>query len=213
MEPGLPLSPDNRWVAAGNAGGELALWEAASGRLVLQTQAHASWLLGLAFSPDARTLCSGGGDQILRFWDVAALRDGGSSPKPAITLQGHQSEVWSVQYSANGHWVVSAGKDASARIWKPISRRRSDLRITPDRPFNFLGFSADNRAVRLVSDQGRIEHWSAENGERVSSVACPTNNNTFLNITAHVFDREVVFGRTDGHVGHGLSASHRTARP
>src|SRR5262245_43598937 len=50
---------------------------------------HTEGVLSVAFSPDGKTLASGGGDKTVRLWDVA-------SRKLTATLKGHTEKVFSV---------------------------------------------------------------------------------------------------------------------
>jgi WD40 repeat protein len=67
------LSPDGKVLASGGGnsqGGELKLWDAATGRLLATLPGYKDSLEGLVFSPDGRRLASAG--SALQVWDVAA---------------------------------------------------------------------------------------------------------------------------------------------
>jgi WD40 repeat protein len=76
----LAFSPDDRLLAYGGTDGRIHLWEIAAGQERCSFPGHqpgggerGAFALGvsaLAFTPDGRTLISGGGDTTLLLWDV-----------------------------------------------------------------------------------------------------------------------------------------------
>src|ERR1700733_6230875 len=89
----VAFSPDGRTLAAGGPDttatnlGDVArsinLWDVASGNLIRTLSVYGSEVDTLAFSPDGRTLVSGGGDTSIKLWDVA-------SGNLIRTLTGHE---------------------------------------------------------------------------------------------------------------------------
>ena len=68
------------------------------------------------FSPDGRTVASGGGNGFLTLYDRATgkkLRD----------LVGHTGDVWSVAPSPDGRTLVSGSHDQTVRLWDVASGR------------------------------------------------------------------------------------------
>lgn len=64
----------------------------------------------MAFSPDGKTLASGGWRRTLKLWDTSA-------GKITATLQGHTEPVSSVAFSPDGRILVSGSKDHTIRLW------------------------------------------------------------------------------------------------
>ena len=64
----------------------------------------------VVFSPDGKTLASGGRDDTVRLWDVATGEE-------ARRLTGHGVSVNSVVFSPDGKTLASGGFDGTVRLW------------------------------------------------------------------------------------------------
>ena len=73
-------------------------------------QGHGSSVRSVAFSPDGRTLASGGFDNNIRLWDVA---DG----KAIRVLRGHADAVISVAFGRYGLTLASGCLDKTIKLW------------------------------------------------------------------------------------------------
>lgn len=120
---GLAVSPDGQLIATGTGGptegnpiiqrildGDehvIRLWDAASGELVRELSGHTGIVYTLAFSPDGRTLASGGWDGLISLWDVATGRQ-------LAAVQG-QGSAYGVAITPDGSkLVVGGGENRSA---------------------------------------------------------------------------------------------------
>ena len=93
-------SPDGRLLAvAEKESGVIRLFEIISGGLRVELIGHLHGVHGMAFSPDCRTLASGGDDNVTYLWDVTGARTG---PAPAAA-SGQNLERW---------WADLAAEDA-----------------------------------------------------------------------------------------------------
>jgi WD40 repeat protein len=66
--------------------------------------------LNVAFSPDSRTLATGGEENTVKIWEVQTGRE-------LATLRGHGGDVYTVAFSPDGRWLASAGEDSTVKVW------------------------------------------------------------------------------------------------
>jgi hypothetical protein len=109
------------------------LWNVPSGGAEV-LRAHTSSVLSAAFSPDGRTLVSGGDDNKLLLWDL-------EKKGPPRALVGHEGAVDALTYTPDGKWILSAGGDVQLRVWDAAtgqrvadfnSVREAPIVVTPD---------------------------------------------------------------------------------
>lgn len=63
-------SPDGEWIATGDAGGTIRVWDAATGDIRVRLHGHTGFVVELSFSPDGRRLASTDDRGIVRVWAV-----------------------------------------------------------------------------------------------------------------------------------------------
>ena len=104
-------SPDGLLLAVGSNIG-IWLYDAKTYRELALLAGQMDWVNSLSFSPDGKTLASGGGDMdcTVRLWDVA-------TGTLKSTLTGHMSGVRSISFSSDGMILASGGLDSTVRLW------------------------------------------------------------------------------------------------
>jgi len=71
----------------------------------------------MAFSPDSKTLATGGEDGNIRFWDAA-------TGKPKVINLGHREQVTAVMFSPDGKVIATVGYDRTLRLWDRSNRKQ-----------------------------------------------------------------------------------------
>jgi WD40 repeat protein len=117
--PSIGLSRDDRMLASRSADKTIRVWEVASGGERCRfdepgEQRFTGEWTGtqfLAFSPDSRTLVTGGSDDPLaRRWDLTI----GKELRP---LAGHRSWIGAIEFSANGRVLATGSQDTTTILW------------------------------------------------------------------------------------------------
>lgn len=152
----VAFSPDGKQLATGSGepsrGGELKLWDVATGQLVRDfPKVHSDAVLSLEFSPDGKLLASGAADKMARVTDVA-------TGKVVRNFEGHTHHVLGVSWSADGRTLATAGADGMVKVW--------DF-TTGDRKKNIEGYDKEVTAVQFVGATTNLVTSSGDNKVRL----------------------------------------------
>eukprot|EP00548_Thalassiothrix_antarctica_P017473 CAMPEP_0194182200 /NCGR_PEP_ID=MMETSP0154-20130528/22212_1 /TAXON_ID=1049557 /ORGANISM="Thalassiothrix antarctica, Strain L6-D1" /LENGTH=457 /DNA_ID=CAMNT_0038898367 /DNA_START=20 /DNA_END=1390 /DNA_ORIENTATION=- len=77
---------------------------------------HLGWVRSVAFDPTNEMFATGGGDRVIKVWDLAKASVGASDALK-ITLTGHISPIRGLAFSERHPYLFSAGEDKQVKCW------------------------------------------------------------------------------------------------
>jgi hypothetical protein len=119
---------------------------------------HTRWTTALAFSPDGKLLASVGGESLLyrpgdvRLWDAAT-----GAQKAA--LDGHDSSVWSVAFSADGKTLATGAYDGTVKLWDVATGKEKESFAAHPHWVKGVAFVPTTGQLATAGEDGTVKLW------------------------------------------------------
>lgn len=154
----VQYSPNGQWLCAGRAGGEVELWDAATGASAWKIGAHLDSVTTVAFSGDSRWLLTGGSDGVGYLWDLQAPQAVVES-RQAIE-PGQKGAAWmrswvqvlmtaNAKYAYIAFWALDMHRDEALPVLAVRLRAVDSLLDPMDPEADELSDADRERRVRL----------------------------------------------------------------
>ena len=161
----VAFSTDRKTLASGSDDNTIRLWDVDTGETQRILTAHAGEVEGVdnghssvegvksvAFSPDGKTLASGGGDNVINLWDIG-------TGKRKMTLVGHTHWVFSLAFSPDGKTLASGSVNSDIRLWDPHTGESKKTLTGHGDWVRSIAFSPDGETLVSGSDDGSVLIW------------------------------------------------------
>jgi len=163
------FSPDGKMIAGSSgsvtSGNVIKLWDATSGRELLTLHGHTSWVMGLAFSPDGKSLASTSLDGTVKVW---SLLPGNEMVTVSIPVAGFGSRV---AYNPNGQEFVTNGGDGTATLWNAESGEPRLTLTGHDLEVLSVAFRPDGERLATGSEDATAIVWDATTGQKLLTLS------------------------------------------
>jgi WD40 repeat protein/serine/threonine protein kinase len=110
------------------------------------------------FSPDGRTLATGGDDCVVQLWDVA-------TGQPLGQAFEHPAAIRSLAFSPDGRTILSGGFPAEARLWDVRSGKLLANLAGHRGDIDSVVFRPDSKAALTASADGTVRYWDTTTGQ------------------------------------------------
>ncbi len=171
----LSFSPNGKTLATVSCGrvseedsaciaGELRLWDIAKGKQIGATlAAHSERILAVAFSPNGKTLATGGYDGEVVLWTQV---NGEFAP---VSTGRHDNIVRSVAFSPDGAILASGDDSGWVALWDASSGTLLENPYLPhDRSVQSLAFSPDATTLTLATgtSDAKVMLWDLDSRQQ-----------------------------------------------
>jgi serine/threonine protein kinase/WD40 repeat protein len=138
--------------------GEVVIFDPDRSEPLHRFEANGGWTAALAFSPDGRTLASGGQDRSIELRDACTF-----------TLRkmcsGHQGAVTSLLFRSD-YQLVSGSTDTTVRVWDRHSGQELFVHRGHYGPVRCLAIQPEGGLIYSGSDDITIKAWRAEKSQK-----------------------------------------------
>ena len=154
-------------MGLGHDDGSVTIWNAELGWVQTNFPAHRRAVTGVAFTPDGRTLATGGVEGMAKLWNLATQRE-------IVTLKGHLQSVHALDVSPDGSRLATgSGGAESVKLWDIHTHQELITLAADGSMILFLVFSPDgNKIIGLnlgSNNELRLQVWRAPSWEEIKT--------------------------------------------
>ena len=160
------LNSTGEWCClASQTLGQVLVWEWQSETYILKQQGHYYDLNSFAYSPDGRTLASGGDDCKLKLWSV-------ESGFSFVTFNEHTAPITSIVFAPTSNAVLSASLDGTVRAFDLVRYRNFRTLSVEKQTVQFTCLACDGDVVCAgAMDPPEIYVWSLRSGKLLDTLS------------------------------------------
>jgi WD40 repeat protein len=125
---------------------------------------HDSWVRAITFSPDGKTVYTGGYDGQLLAWETAA-----DQPAPSRKIAAHTGWVRAIAIGADGREIATCGNDNLVKLWNAADGTLIHAFQGHDSHVYNVVFHPDGQSLVSCDLKGNFKHWDLTAGTEARS--------------------------------------------
>ncbi|MBD2132961.1 hypothetical protein H6F47_11110 [Sphaerospermopsis sp. FACHB-1094] len=129
---------------------------------------HSNLVTSVAYSPDGKTLASGG-DKTIKLWAV-------KTGNLLQTFTGHSNLVTSVAYSPDGKTLASASNDNTIKLWAVKTGNLLQTFTGHSYWVGSVAYSPDGQTLASASNDNTIKLWDVKTGNLLHTFVGHSNS-------------------------------------
>lgn len=170
------------WHSADRLASHIQLWDLTTGKKVAEMEGHGTFVNAMAFSPDGKTLLSGGIDPTLKIWRT-------SDGYLQTSIKLHKEGVTAVAFSPDGtqfafgraNGAIEIRQTSDGRLLHSLQSQEklsvSDLKFDFDGKLLISEYGYESTAY--TSGQGAVQIWQASSGKLLTTFSFKGGRNYF----------------------------------
>lgn len=167
---GIAVNASGTQAATVGNDGIAKVWDAATGRELLNLSGFAGDIVGVAFSHDGKLIAISKHDGPVKVWEIATGQE-------ILTLKGHTQPVYVIAFSPDGQRIATGGMDQTARIWDVPNGNNLFNLEGHTASILALAFNREGSLLVTGSHDGTARIWDISNG--------PQGGEELLTLTGH----------------------------
>jgi WD40 repeat protein len=166
----IAVNADTNVIVTGGEDKLAVLWDASTGHRKATSTKHLHSVVSVAVSADGKHIATGSGDGVTRLWDEKL--------KLLHNLKGHDSDVVSIDFSADGRQLVTAGLgDEKAHVWEIVGEPWKHFELVGhSEAINTVQFDQSGSNFIITASVDRtVRVWDSMSGRQVAHLPEHTN--------------------------------------
>lgn len=107
----LAVCPLTKVIAVGGKNGEVRIYAALTGKVLVTLKGHKDAVTAIDFNSDGTRVVTGSADKTARIWDA-------ENGKELGVLKGHTDRIAAVGFNPGGEMIVTGSADKTVKVWE-----------------------------------------------------------------------------------------------